>query len=290
MNSRTVSGKRYQYIAAMAYTIAVMALLVWSLGPVAWSFVVSIMPQVEMQTTPASLWPAHPTLENYRMLLMSGGDDQGALFRKGMTNALIAATLSVLVTVPISAIGAYALTRMRFRGREAIRIGLLITLVIPVFATIIPLYQMFAAWGLLDTFIGVVAVYVSAFLPLTVWLISSYFVTLPKELEEAAMADGCSELRALWSVILPSSYPVLLSAALIVFLSAWNQFLIPLILSPSPATKPVAVVASEFVTKTTMNYGLMNAGGVLAVLPPAIIALVFRRFLVQGLVAGATKG
>ena len=102
--------------------------------------------------------------------------------------------------------------------------------------------------------------------------------------------DGCGRFGVLLKIIIPVSYPVIFAATLIVFLTTWNHYLIPLILAPSYATKPIAVVVSEFVTKTSINYGLMNAGGILAVIPPAILAVVFRKFLVKGMVSGATKG
>lgn len=272
----------------VGYALLVIIVVLWSLGPIAWSVVVSITPDREMQVSPAHLWPPHPTSQNYRALLT--GADEGTLFRRGVQNAASASALSVLATVPIAVLGAYALTHLRLRGAGLVKGILLATLVVPAFATIIPLYRMLGSWGLLDTLTGLVAVYASAFLPLSVWLMVTYFETLPRELWEAALVDGCDEMRTLVCVILPSSYPVLFASALIIFLSAWNQFLIPLILAPSMSTKPVAVVVSEFVTKYSMEYGLMNAGGLLAILPPAAIALVFRRFLIQGLVAGATKG
>ena len=133
-------------------------------------------------------------------------------------------------------------------------------------------------------------VYISAFMPLTVWLLCSHFESLPIDLEEAAKLDGCRPMQILLHILLPISYPVLFAGALIMFISTWNQFLIPLILSPTNSTKPIAVIISEFVTKNPVNYGLMNAGGLLAVIPPVIIAIIFRRFLISGLTAGAIKG
>ena len=171
-----------------------------------------------------------------------------------------------------------------------IRNILLFTMAIPVFATIIPIYRIFATTNLLDNLLALVMVYTTSFLPVTVWLLISYFDTLPKELEESAYVDGCGQIKALVRVILPVSYPVVFAAMLIVFLTTWNQFQIPLILASSNHTKPIAVVISEFVTKTSVEYGLMNAGGMLAIIPPVVVAVVFQKFLVNGMVGGATKG
>lgn len=285
-----VGGTRSRtYLATAVYVVAAVVLIVWSLGPILWSVVISISPESEMQST-SSLFPAHPTFANYRTLLFNPNSTFGNLFFAGLENSLIASFLSIVVVIPIAALSAYALSRFRFRGREAVRLGLLLTLVIPFFATIITLYKLFSALQLLNTFAGLIAVYVSAFLPLTIWLLSSYFESLPQNIEEAAWLDGCSVMQTILRVVLPLSLPAILSAVLIVFLMTWNQFLIPLILAPTPNIKPLAVTITQFATKEEQFYGLIATGGVLALLPPAVIALVFRRLLVRGLAAGATKG
>ena len=125
---------------------------------------------------------------------------------------------------------------------------------------------------------------------MTTWLMSNYFATIPKELEEAAQIDGCGRLSSFLRIILPTSYPIILSAALIMFLNTWSQFQIPLILASSLETKPVAIVVSEFMTKDSVQYGLTAAAGMIAVLPPAITALIFRKFLISGMMGGAVKG
>lgn len=271
------------------YAFAVLLFILFTLGPILWSFNMSITPQSEILENTTRLLPKEPTFDNYTKLL-TGADQQGLLFRKGMLNSLKAALLSLLLGIPMAVICAYPLARLAFRGSKTVRNVLLFTMAIPVFATIIPLYKIFVTIKLLDSFWGLVLVYITSFLPLTVWLLISYFSTLPKELEEAAYVDGCTRFRTMIHIILPVSYPIIFAASLIVFLTTWNQFQIPLVLAPSHATKPIAVVVSEFVTKSTVDYGLMNAGGIIALIPPAIIAIVFRKFLIQGIVGGATKG
>ena len=141
-------------------------------------------------------------------------------------------------------------------------------MVIPVMATIIPLYQMFAAGKMLDDIFWLSMVYVSSYLPMAVWLISNYFATIPEELEEAALIDGCGKFVSFFRIILPLSYPIILSVILIMFLNTWSQFQIPLILASSMETKPMAIVVSEFMTKDTIQYGLIAAAGMLALIPP----------------------
>ena len=270
------------------YGIAVVLLVLWSLGPILWGGVISISKESEMQNT-ATLLPSHPTLSNYRTLF-SASSDFGVLFFTGMRNSVIDSILTIVLVIPISSLSAYAFSRFQFRFKEAIRLGLLLTLVIPFFGVIIALYKLFAALNLLNSLVGVIAVYVSAFLPMTIWLLNSYFEALPAQIEEAAWMDGCSVLQTMLHVVLPLSLPAILSASLIVFLMTWNQFLIPLILAPTPEIKPVAVTITQFTTQREQLQGLIAAGGILTLVPPGIVALVFRRLLVRGLTAGATKG
>lgn len=121
------------------------------------------------------------------------------------------------------------------------------------------------------------------------WMITNYFSTIPKEMEEAAMIDGCGKIAAFFRVILPLSYPIILSVALIMFLNTWSQFQIPLILASSMDTKPMAIIISEFVTKDSVEYGLIAAAGVIALIPPAVAAVVFRKYLISGMMKGSVK-
>ncbi len=270
------------------YILAVFFLILWSVGPILWSFVMSITTQKELYSA-NTIFPTEPTFDNYQDLLTLNSRS-GKSFIRGMSNSLISSAYSILIILPLAVFSAYAFSRIKFRGRDIMRTGLLITFVVPVFATIIALYQMFGAWDLLDKKIGLIAIYASSFFPLNVWMLSNYFASLPKELEEAAWLDGCNRLQSLFRIILPVSTPVLFTSALIIFLSTWNQFLIPLIMAPSPNTKPLTVVITEYVTKNTQDFGMISAGGLIALIPPAIIAIVFRKYIASGLVSGATKG
>lgn len=271
------------------YGAAVLVFVVFTLGPILWSLIMSITPQRELVQNTTRLLPMHPTLDYYKELL-SFGNQQGKQLVNGMLNSLKATSLSIVLGIPLSVLCAYPMSRLKFKGSMVIRNTLFFTMAIPVFATIIPLYRMYADMGLLDNMMALVLVYITAFLPLSVWLLMSYFDTLPRELEEAAYVDGCSRLRTMTAVILPVSCPVIFADVLIICLTVWNQFQIPLILAPSRATKPIAVVISEFVTKGGVEYGLMSAGGILAIIPPVVIAVLFRKFLTNGIVGGATKG
>ena len=161
------------------YTLAILAFVLFALGPILWSFIMSITPQTELAGKTTRLLPVNPTLDNYRKLL-SNADQQGELFRNGMLNSLKAAIVSLLLGIPMSILCAYPMSRLRFKGSAAFRNVLLFTMAIPVFATIIPLYRMYANMNLLDNLVALIMVYITSFLPLSVWLLISYFDTLPK--------------------------------------------------------------------------------------------------------------
>jgi multiple sugar transport system permease protein len=143
--------------------------------------------------------------------------------------------------------------------------------------------------GLLDTRTGLTIIYCSFTTPFVLWLLSSYFETLPVELEEAARIDGCSRLGALWRVVLPLARPGLISAGLLGFLGAWDEFFYGLILTSSPAAKTIPVALTEFTGRYSLDFGLMAAGGVIAALPPVVLALALQRHITSGLTSGAIK-
>lgn len=273
----------------IGYALALVIFLILTLGPFIWTFVLSVTPEYAMMEKNTRLLPEEATYENYKELL-TAGSQKGSVLITGIKNALKAVGATLVIGIPVSMMSAYALSRMEFKGRKIIRNLLLITMVIPVMATIIPLFRLFVDRQWLDDVFWLSMVYVSSYLPMVTWLMSNYFATIPKELEESAMIDGCGRMASFLRIILPASYPIILSAALIMFLNTWSQFQIPLILASSLETKPVAIVVSEFMTKDSVQYGLTAAAGMIAVIPPAVTALVFRRFLISGMMGGAVKG
>lgn len=271
------------------YCITVAVFLILTVGPFVWAFLISVTPEFEMFKNTRNMLPQDVTWENYKILFRAAGQQHIRLFR-GLENSLKAVACTLVIGIPVATVSAYVMSRMEFKGRKLLRNLLLITMVIPVFATIIPLYKMFASLRLLNSTFWLSMVYASSFLPMSVWLMSNYFATIPKELEEAAFVDGCGRIRTFFKIILPVSYPILCASALIMFLSAWSQFQIPLILASNIDTKPVAIVTSEFMTKDTVLYGITAAAGILVIIPPALAAIVFRKFLVRGMTGGSTKG
>jgi len=270
------------------YYLAVFVFLIFALGPIIWCFIISISPETEMFQESTRFLPEKPIADNY-IKLLSFQSRQSEAFMNGLGNSLISVVITILIGLPIAVMAAYALSRLEFKGKRLIRTGLLITMVIPVFTTIIPLYTIFADFGILDNSFWLSVIYVTSFFPMVMWVLSNYFNTIPKELEEAALIDGCGRLRIFFDIILPNAYPIILAAILMLFLMTWSQYQIPLILASSRDTKPLSMIVAEFSSKDLIQYGTTAAAGILAILPPAFFAVIFRKYLVSGLTRGAVK-
>ena len=277
-----------KYVKRAGYFLATILFLIFTVGPFVWTFMISVTPEYAIFAPTSKMLPESITFANYVELF--SGSRRGNAFFKGMYNSMRAVGITLVIGIPIAMMSAYALSRMEFKGRKVIKNLFLITMVIPVMATIIPLYRMFAAGKMLDHIFWLSMVYVSSYLPMASWLISNYFATIPKELEEAAMIDGCGRGAAFSRIILPLSRPIILSVTLIMFLNTWSQFQIPLILASSMETKPMAIVVSEFMTKDSIQYGLIAAAGMTALIPPALTAMLFRKYLISGMMGGSVKG
>ncbi|MGR9396066.1 carbohydrate ABC transporter permease (plasmid) [Rhizobium leguminosarum] len=271
----------------------VVVLLIWSLGPIYWTIASSVTPSDDFSTRPINFFPQHFTLDHYSRLLginiaRIGGVEVFKQFRAALLNSVVTSIAATLLCVAISALGAYAFTRLQFPGRKVLFVAVVATLAIPAYAVLIPLYQIMIKLHLVDTYMGVSLIYVSAFLPLSLWLLRSVFEALPIALEEAAQLDGAGRLYIFFNIVLPLAGPGLTAAAILTFLGAWGQYLVPLIFSPQ-ATKPLTVLIPEFVTKNFIDYGLITASGSIAIVIPALVVIFLNRYLVSGLLAGSVK-
>ncbi|MBY5761948.1 carbohydrate ABC transporter permease [Rhizobium leguminosarum] len=271
----------------------VVVLLIWSLGPIYWTIASSVTPREDFSTRPINFFPQHFTLDHYSRLLginiaRIGGVEVFKQFRAALLNSVVTSIAATLLCVAISSLGAYAFTRLQFPGRKALFVAVVATLAIPAYAVLIPLYQIMIKLHLVDTYLGVSLIYVSAFLPLSLWLLRSVFEALPIALEEAAQLDGAGRLYIFFNIVLPLAGPGLTAAAILTFLGAWGQYLVPLIFSPQ-ATKPLTVLIPEFVTKNFIDYGLITASGSIAIVIPALVVIFLNRYLVSGLLAGSVK-
>lgn len=283
-------------LSKAGFALAVLALILWSLGPVYWSVITSFTDPKEMLSGQLHLWPQHPTLEHFAKLFGASSSSQGnevqsvwPQFSRAFINSLVTSVAATLLTLVAAAFGGYAFVRLRFPGRDLLFALVVASMAVPAYTVMIPLYRLMISLHLIDTYLGVTLIYVSAFLPLALWLMRSVYQSLPVSLEEAAWLDGAGRTYTLIRIVLPLAAPGLIATAILTFLSAWGQFMVPLVFSPSLATKSLTVLIPEFVTRNYVDYGLMNAAGVVAMLPPVLLVIFLNRFLVRGLIAGATK-
>ncbi len=279
-----------------AYTIfihvAAVLMGVVILGPFLWLFISSISPAKELISVPFHWFPSHPTISRFKDIFLqsANGENVSANFRVSMVNSFIVATGTTFISILVGSLGAYAFARLKFRFRRTMLFGFLSVYMLPPIVLVIPLYLIIANMGLLDTKLGLIITYCSLITPFTLWTMSNYFRTLPADLEEAARVDGCSRLGAFFRIVIPLSKPGLFASALFAFLLAWDEFLFALIFTSTTNSKTIPVAIAEFAGKYSSDYGLVCAGGVLAALPPVILALIFQKNIVGGLTAGSVKG
>ena len=273
--------------------LGVAALLLWSLGPIYWTLASAITPSADFAARPIHFFPQNFTLNHFERLLginvdRIGGVEVWKQFRVALLNSIVTALASTVACVAMSAFGGYAFTRLRFPGRRWMFFAVVATLAIPGYAVLIPLYRLMIGLHMVDTVTGITLIYVSAFLPLSLWLMRNVFESLPLSLEEAAQLDGASRLGIFFRIVLPLVGPGLTAAAILTFLGAWGQYVVPLIFSPT-ATKPLTVLIPEFATKNFIDYGLITASGSIAIVIPALVVIFLNRYLVSGLLAGSVK-
>ncbi|TGA98372.1 carbohydrate ABC transporter permease [Sporolactobacillus shoreae] len=238
---------------------------------------------------PLKYLPYPINIENYSQLLgFNSSQSIWPQFESAMLNSIISATGTTLIVIVIAILAGYAFGRLEFVGKNIIFVSVLVTMALPAYAVMIPLYKIIISLHLIDTQTGIILIYTSAFAPLAVWLMRSFFMTIPKDLEESAMVDGASRFRALCT-ILPMAAPGLIAVALLTFLNSWSQFAIPLVFAPTNA-KPLTILITEFQGKSFINYGLMTAAGIVTIIPPILIVLFLNRYLISGLTAGSVKG
>jgi len=270
--------------------VAAVIVAIACLTPVGYMVLASVTPQRELITTPLKWIPEQLDFSRYVAILQGGAASVGATFRAAMLNSTVVALGTVAISMVVGILGAYAFARLRFRFRRAILILFLATYMLPQIAILIPLYLILSSLGLLDTVAGLIFCDCALVVPFVLWILSNYFLTIPEELEEAARVDGTTRLGALWYVVLPSARPGIFAAIMFAFLLAWDEFMYALIFTSSDQSKTLPVAISEFAGRYTTDFGLVAAGGLLAALPPLVIALVFQRYIVSGLATGSVKG
>ena len=263
----SASAARQRWLRELLAYVVLLVLMVWTLGPLYWMVTTSIKTNAEVYGTTATFWPRQPTLQNYRVL-----------FTK------------TPITVLASALGAYALVRLRFPGRRLLARVLVFTYLVPQSLLFIPLFTILVNAGLSNTRTGLVLTYLGFTVPFCTWLLMGYFLSVPVELEEAGLVDGCSRLGVLFRIVMPVTLPALAVTAFFSFTLSWNEYLYASVFVSDVNAKTIPTGIPSFIIEVVFFWGPMMASTVLSVIPPLVVYFLFQRWLITGLTLGAVKG
>src|SRR5215468_6378346 len=261
-----------------------VVMLIWTLVPFYWMVATSLKRDKEIYGYEATLVPRQPTLEAYQRLLRT------TPFLKYVRNSTIIAVTTTIASLVLGSLGAYAIARLRFPGRALIARGLVFTYLVPPALLFIPLFAVMSTLRLIDTHEGLILAYLGFTVPFCTWLLMGYFRSVPVELEESALVDGCSRLGTLVRIILPMSLPALAVTAFFSFTLSWNEYLYASVFVTDVNAKTIPTGIPSFIIEDVFFWGPMMASTVLSVIPPLAVYFVFQRWLLTGLTLGAVKG
>lgn len=271
-------------------------LVLWSLLPITWVLISSLSPRTELYSVPPNWIPKNPTLDAYRTVLIQGegfrggaGQAAAQLVRTGIRNSLIISIATTILVMGVAPLLGYTFGRLRFPGRRLLFFFVLVLIALPGWPVIIGLFPLMTRLRLLDTRLGLVLLLFTYRIPFEMWFMTGYFRQVPREIEDAARVDGCTRLQALYRITIFLVQPGIIAVSIISFLHSWNFFIIPLVMSYTLRSKPITVTITEFVGQYFVQWDLMSAATMIAIVPPLVMVLVFQHYIVRGLSAGAIK-
>ncbi|MCC5875684.1 MAG: carbohydrate ABC transporter permease [Candidatus Sumerlaeia bacterium] len=266
------------------YMVLIFA-LVYTIFPVWWALVTSLKPPSEIAVTPVTYLPENPTLSSFQAVLRS------STFQAGLRNSMIVAAGATVLSLLLGSLAACALGRYRFRGRGLMMALILSMTMFPQIAVVGSLYRMISLSGLYNTQLALILTYLLTTLPFTVWVLSTFFRALPKELEESATVDGASPLQTFWLILLPLAMPGMITTGLLAMITSWNEYLFALSFTIDERARTVPVVVAQFrgASRFEIPWGEIMAGSLIATAPLLLIVFLFQRRIVAGLTSGAVK-
>ena len=288
---------------------ASLLFMIFVLAPIGWLLSSSFQSEAEITSVPPHWLPHQPTAQNFSAIFQSS--DQAVTYENrkegdtasggfipstaknllpSMGNSFIIALAVVVLNLLVSVPAAYAMAKIRFIGRNASIYLMLTSRVIPDIALVVPFFLLVQKLGLLDSKLSLIITYLAITVPFSVFILLGYFESLPDELDKAARVDGCTRFQTLTLVYLPLALPSLVAVVLFTFLTSWNEFLLALMFTQTTASQTMPVVIASFASDFNISFSFINAAAVVAVIPPVIIAIMFERYIVSGLTAGAVKG
>jgi multiple sugar transport system permease protein len=293
MHVATVPFNRPARLGPTMRWLVLLFYLGYTLLPIIWLFLSTIQTQASLFTMPAPIIPTEITLRNYAEIFTPAafGEASGqSTFVLALRNSLLVSLGATGVAMLFGTPAAYAFVRLNIPRQRTLLLVVLGTQLLPAVSLIIPLFRILRGAGLLDTLLGLILAYSTFSLPFVVWIMASYFQTVPRDLEEAARMDGASRWQAFIYVALPLAAPGLAVTTIFTLLNAWDEFFFALIFTSTYASKTVPVALAEFIGRHSVNWGMLVTGGFIASWPPIILSLVCYRYIVTGIAAGGLKG
>jgi multiple sugar transport system permease protein len=271
-------------IGRFFFWVALLIYLVWVIFPFYWQVATSLRPDAEMYGKQVSLIPQTIMLDHYRTEL------DRYQFGVRLRNSIVVASITTILTLIVSSLGAFSVTRMRYAGRAALARSILLVYLIPGSLLFIPLYIIMYRVGLANTLQSLIVTYLTFSVPFCTWMLMGYFRGIPIDMEEAAMIDGCTRLQSFYKILLPLAGPGLVAAGIFSFTLAWNEFLYALVFITSSELQTVPVGLASHIVADIYMWGPLMAGATMAAVPVVILYIVAQRALVQGLFAGSVRG
>jgi multiple sugar transport system permease protein len=271
---------RERLINTLSYGLLILAIIIIFL-PLAWMLTVSVRPNLEVMKMPPSWIPEVFTLEGYAKIF------NNPRYLLVFLNTTVVSLIVTAISLFLGAMAAYALARFKFIGQRTVLMFLITTQMFPLVLLCIPYFRIFITLGLYDTRTSLVIVYLTFTLPFCILMLRSYFMNIPRDIEEAAMVDGCTRLGAIFRTLVPMSYPAFIGAGLYTFLLAWNEFLFAVVLIESWENRVLTMAIYSLMAEFVTDWNAMMAFSVLASLPLVVAFIFLQRFMVQGMTAGA---
>jgi multiple sugar transport system permease protein len=281
--------KKSKLIIFLQYLFSAIV-TIFTLAPFCWLLITSISFQKDLTEVPLKLIPSSITFERFTGIFISTAQsDISYAFKIAMLNSTIIALSVTIASLIIGSLSAYAFARLRFVFRNKLMLLMLFTYMIPPVVFVIPLYLLLDKIHMLNSKTTLILLYLSFIIPFIIWVMQSYFASVSKSFEDAAAIDGCNRFQTFWHVFLPIARPGMIATGILAFLMAWDEFFLALIFTSTLNAKTISVAIAEFNGKHSVDYGMISAGGIIACLPPVIIAFIFQKYIVMGMTAGGVK-
>ncbi|MBW7455757.1 carbohydrate ABC transporter permease [Paenibacillus sepulcri] len=267
-----------------SHVLILIVIAIVILFPLYWLLVTSVKPSAEIFADPPTLFPRQISWEHYTSVF------RGSEIPTYFFNSILITTVTVFVVLAIASLAAYSMTRYRFKGKLAYFTIILFAQIMPLTTLIVPLYIMWGKLHLLNTYTSIILTYCAILLPMAIWLLTGYFKGIPKDIDEAATIDGCSSFGILLRMVLPLARSGLVAVGLTVCITVWQEILIAMTFVSTDSMRTLPAGINTFITKSGIQWGPLNAAGIVTTLPVLLIFILFQKALVKGLTAGATKG